>query len=197
MAQETGEKRERQKIKVELPQGYNSAATSSAKCSVWSLLSCIWCAHLQRSALHWAGGGGQGCGRWNSSDNAGVMLQSGQQQRLGLDKLGLQQHLREHTHKYTCTIKIYSSIMHKQGAQCIYLIYLSPFHSGASWTHLQVLAARGMWWFGLVGLLWWSEEGRSLSAPAAESELSPAEHLEVMMTSWWQFGSHCRDCQLK
>lgn len=53
-------------------------------------------AYLQRSALH-GGGGGQGCARGHGSDNAGVVLQGGQQQRLGLDKLGLQQHLRRRT----------------------------------------------------------------------------------------------------
>ena len=49
--------------------------------------------HLERGALHGGGGGAQGGGRGHGGDDAGVMLQCGQQQRLCLNELGLQQHL--------------------------------------------------------------------------------------------------------
>lgn len=57
-------------------------------------------AHLQRGALYW-GGGRQGRGRGYSGDHAGVVLQRGQQHRLGLDELGLQQHLRGDAHWFS------------------------------------------------------------------------------------------------
>lgn len=63
-----------------------------------SVLSSTGFAHLQRRALYWGGGGGQGCGSGHCSDHAGVVLQRGQQERLSLDELGLQQHLTK-----TCT----------------------------------------------------------------------------------------------
>lgn len=69
--------------------------------------------------------------------------------------------------------------------------------SESTFTHLQVLAVRGLRQFELEGLLTWSGEEMQLSALGAEPEWPLAECSAVRMTNWWQKCSHCWDCQLE
>lgn len=123
-------------------------------------------ANLQRSALYWGGGGGQGCGRSHSSDHAGVMLQGGQQQRLSLDELGLQQHLGnvqrhryEHTHFYN-TIK----------EEHVGFISSVQAHSRQVWTHTYRNLLH-VWRDGLHGRACWRGDERGGGRQAWERSL--------------------------